>query len=167
MSGNLSFTFATIDDLEKIVATYNASIPGRLATADLEPVPVESKVKWFQEHNEQSRPLWLIHSDDQYAGWLSFSSFYGRPAYSKTVEVSIYLESGAQGKGIGKQCLLFAEEEARKRNILTLLGFIFGHNTPSLNLFYKQGYEKWARLPEVADMEGTWRDLIIVGKKVS
>jgi len=46
------------------------------------------------------------------------------------------------------------------------LGFIFGHNEPSLRLFYSQGFEKWAQLPEVADMEGVWRDLIIVGKKV-
>lgn len=162
----LHFTYAQLSDLPVIVATYNASIPGRLATADLEPVSVESKVNWFHEHHEDSRPLWLIHKDGQYAGWISFSSFYGRPAYNKTVEVSIYLEPAAQGKGIGKECLVFAAEEARKRNILTLLGFIFGHNTPSLNLFYKQGFEQWARLPEVADMEGTWRDLIIVGKKV-
>jgi phosphinothricin acetyltransferase len=166
MAMNLDFSYAAFEDLEKIVATYNASIPGRLATADLEPVSVESKVNWFREHNPESRPLWLIRYEGQYAGWISFSSFYGRPAYSKTVEVSIYLEPSAQGKGLGKACLLFAEEEARQRNILTLLGFIFGHNTPSLNLFYKQGYQKWAQLPEVADMEGTWRDLVIVGKKV-
>jgi phosphinothricin acetyltransferase len=167
MSGIVSFTYAQASDLEKIVATYNASIPGRFATADLEPVSVKSKLPWFHEHNESTRPLWLVHAGDQYLGWISFSSFYGRPAYSKTVEVSIYLETHAQGKGIGKECLIFAQKEARQRNILTLLGFIFGHNTPSLNLFYAQGFEKWAALPEIADMEGTWRDLIIVGKKVA
>ncbi len=166
MSNSLSFQFANFSDLEKIVNTYNASIPAKLATADLVPVSVESKVSWFNDHNETTRPLWLVYSGDKYLGWISFTSFYGRPAYNKTVEVSIYLEEDAKGKGIGKLCLQFALEEAKKRELKTLLGFIFGHNEPSLRLFYSLGFEKWAQLPEVADMEGVWRDLIILGKKV-
>lgn len=166
MSHTLAFQLAIFHDLERIVDTYNASIPGRLATADLHPVSVESKVKWFSEHNETTRPLWIVKDNDVYIGWVSFSSFYGRPAYDKTVEVSIYLNENAKGKGFGKECLQFALEEAKKRGLKTLLGFIFGHNEPSLRLFASLGFEKWAQLPEVADMDGTWRDLIIVGKKV-
>lgn len=166
MKTSPEFVIAGAHDLQKIVATYNASIPGRLATADLEPVSIESKQKWFEEHNEARRPLWIVMLNNEYAGWISFSSFYGRPAYDKTVEVSIYLEPSAQGKGLGRACLQFAEAEAQKRSINTLLGFIFGHNEASLQLFYKEGFEKWAQLPEIADMEGVWRDLIIVGKKV-
>lgn len=166
MSESLTFQFANVDDLERIVGTYNASIPAKLATADLLPVSVKSKIAWFNDHNESTRPLWLVHSGDKYIGWISFTSFYGRPAYNKTVEVSIYLEEDAKGKGRGKLCLQFAIEEAKKREIKTLLGFIFGHNEPSLRLFYSQGFEKWAQLPEIADMEGVWRDLIILGKKV-
>lgn len=163
---SISFVYARQQDLERIVATYNASIPSRLATADLEPVSIESKQNWFDEHEPAKRPLWLVYTDDEYAGWISFSSFYGRLAYSKTVEVSIYVDPKFQGRGFGKKCLQFAEEQAKERGIITLLGFIFGHNEASLQLFYKQGFIKWAQLPEVADMEGTWRDLIIVGKKV-
>lgn len=166
MDSDIHFTIANSGDLEKIVGTYNASIPGRLATADLELVSTESKVKWFEEHNEKERPLWVIEFKSEYAGWLSFSSFYGRPAYDQTIEVSIYLEPSMQGKGLGKKCLLFSEKEAKKRNIKTLLGFIFGHNEASLKLFYALGYEKWAHLPQIANMDGHLRDLIIVGKKI-
>jgi L-amino acid N-acyltransferase YncA len=162
----IQFQFANPDDLTKIVGTYNSSIPGRLATADLEPVSVASKQKWFDEHNESHRPLWIILSGNEYAGWMSFSSFYGRPAYQATVEVSIYLEPKFHKKGIGQVALQFAEQEAVKRNITTLLGFIFGHNEPSLRLFRNNGYLDWARLPQIANMEGVLRDLIIVGKKV-
>lgn len=163
----IQFILATQKDLEKIVGTYNASIPGRLATADLTPVSIESKQKWFDEHNEAKRPLWIITYNNEYAGWMSFSSFYGRPAYDATIEVSIYIEPSMQGKGIGKEALKFAEPEAKKRKINTLLGFIFGHNESSLNLFYKQAYAKWAHLPEIANMEGVLRDLIILGKKLN
>ncbi len=56
----IEFQFARQSDLKKIIGTYNASIPDRLATADLEAVSVESKQKWFDDHNDADRPLWII-----------------------------------------------------------------------------------------------------------
>jgi phosphinothricin acetyltransferase len=49
----------------------------------------------------------------------------------------------------------------------TLLGFIFGHNLPSLKLFDAFGFERWATMPRVATLDGVERDLIIVGKRVA
>ena len=49
----------------------------------------------------------------------------------------------------------------------TVLGFIFGHNKPSLALFEKFGFETWAHLPRVANLDGVERDLIILGKRVA
>ncbi len=162
----LEFIHATLDELPAIVATYNATIPSRLVTADLEPVSVVSRLQWFNAHSKEKRPLWIVKADGVYAGWMSFNSFYGRPAYDGTVEVSIYLESPFQGKGLGKACLQYAQVIAPQLKINTLLGFIFGHNEPSLQLFYKFGYEKWAHLPKIANMEGIERDLLILGKRV-
>ncbi len=47
-----------MDDLPAIVAIYNASIPGRLATAVLEPVKLDDRVAWFQAHTPQ-HPIWV------------------------------------------------------------------------------------------------------------
>jgi L-amino acid N-acyltransferase YncA len=162
---SIQFEYATQKDLEAIVATYNATITSRLVTADLEEVSVQSKQVWFDAHSNDKRPLWLILVNGNYAGWMSFNSFYGRPAYDGTVEVSIYLEENYRGQGLGKMCLQKAITESPQLNIHTLLGFIFGHNETSLNLFYKFGFQKWAHLPQVANMDGEMRDLIIVGLK--
>jgi L-amino acid N-acyltransferase YncA len=162
----LEFRYAVEEDLPAIVATYNSTIPSRLVTADLEAVSVESKVNWFRSHSTSKRPLWIVSSEGKYAGWMSFNSFYGRPAYDGTVEVSIYLESTFRGKGIGTACLKKAIETAPGLAIHTLLGFIFGHNLNSLQLFYREGFEKWAFLPAVADMKTMMADLVIVGKKI-
>lgn len=166
MLNNIILKNATLNDLPAIIGTYNSTVAGRLVTADLEPVSVDSKKDWFVNHNAETRPLYIIEVENKYAGWMSFNSFYGRPAYNKTAELSIYLESSMHGKGLGSYCLHYAVERCPTLNITSLLGFIFGHNEPSLKLFYKHGFEKWAHLPEIADMEGTLRDLIIVGKKV-
>jgi L-amino acid N-acyltransferase YncA len=163
----IEFINATLNDLPRIVSTYNSTVASRLVTADLEPVCIASKEGWFVSHNPQKRPLWLVLTDGEYAGWMSFNSFYGRPAYDGTVEVSIYLEEKSRGKGLGKACLQKAIDVAPSLKINNLLGFIFGHNEPSLKLFYQFGFEKWAHFPKVANMDGIERDLIILGKRVS
>ena len=163
----IKFTDAQSHDLIRIVSTYNSTIASRLVTADLEPVTVESKQAWFDAHSPNRRPLWIVEADDLYAGWMSFNSLYGRPAYDGTVEVSIYLEESARGKGIGKNCLQKAFDVCPELNIKTLLGFIFDHNEPSLKLFYNMGFEKWAHLPKIANMIDAERGLIILGKRVT
>ncbi len=163
---NINFIHAQINDLPKIVKTYNSTVASRLVTADLEPVTVESKQAWFDAHTPNRRPLWIVEVDGTYAGWMSFNSFYGRPAYDGTVEVSIYLEESTRGKGLGKACLQKAFDACAALNIKTLLGFIFDHNEPSLKLFYNMGFEKWAHLPKIANMGDAERGLIILGKRV-
>ena len=164
---NITFTHAQQSDLIKIVGTYNSTIASRLVTADLEPVSTESKQHWFDAHSPNRRPLWIIEIDGIYVGWMSFNSFYGRPAYDGTVEVSIYLEETARGKGLGKICLQKAFDVSTELHIKTLLGFVFDHNEPSLKLFYNMGFEKWAHLPKIANMIDAERGLIILGKRLS
>ena len=100
------------------------------------------------------------------AGWLSYSSFYGRPAYQATCELSIYLAPEFRGRGLGSLLLCRALEHAPRIQVTTLLGFIFGHNQPSLRLFEKHGFARWGCLPRVAVLDGIERDLIIEGRRV-
>jgi L-amino acid N-acyltransferase YncA len=155
-------------DWERIVAIYNSTVPSRLVTADTEPVTVESRARWFQEHTPEHRPLWVLESmDKSILGWVSFQSFYGRPAYNATVEISIYLDPSARGRGLGKSILDFSIEHARAFGVKTILGFIFSHNEPSLRLFRSAGFEEWANLPNVAVLDGVERGVKILGKRIA
>ena len=56
-------------------------------------------------HTEE-RPLYIAENEKRdIVGWISFESFYGRPAYAKTAEVSIYLHEDHRGKGAGSAVL--------------------------------------------------------------
>jgi L-amino acid N-acyltransferase YncA len=156
---------ATPDDLDAIVAIYNTTIPSRMVTADTEPVTASSRRAWFDEHGG-TRPLWVVESAGVIAAWLSFSSFYGRPAYAKTSEISIYVDAAHRRHGTGRVLLERAIAHAPSLGITTLLGFIFGHNTPSLRLFEAHGFARWGTLPGVAELDGVSRDLVIVGRTV-
>ncbi|PLZ03725.1 N-acetyltransferase [Burkholderia sp. WAC0059] len=164
---SLAFRDATLDDLPAIVEIYNATVPSRQVTADLEPVSVESRLPWFRAHGPDTRPLWVVEEAGRVVAWLSFSDFYGRPAYRHTAEVSIYLAEAARGKGLGRQLLAAALEAAPRLRIDTVLGFVFGHNEPSLRLFRRFGFEPWGTLPRVAVLDGVERDLVILGKRMA
>lgn len=153
-------------DLPGIVAIYNSTVPGRMATADTEPVSVESRREWFREHRPGFRPLWVAEIDGRVVAWLSFSSFYGRPAYNATAEISIYVAPEFRRRGIGRELLQRAIDYAPSIGVRTILGFVFAHNEPSLRLFRDQGFRQWAYLPRVAELDGIERGLIIVGRRV-
>jgi phosphinothricin acetyltransferase len=152
-------------DLPAIVAIYNSTIPSRIVTADVEPVTVESRSAWF--HNRSShRPLWVIEIDDVIAGWLSVQSFYGRPAYSATAELSVYVSSDYRRQGIATELMEQAIVTSPSLDITTLLGFIFAENEPSVKLFKQFGFEQWGFLPDVAHFDAETRNLVILGKKI-
>jgi L-amino acid N-acyltransferase YncA len=163
----LTYRDATRDDLPAIVAIYNSTVPSRQVTADLEPVSIDSRRAWFAAHDPQRRPLWVVEAGGPVIAWLSFSDFYGRPAYGHTAEVSIYLDPGARGKGLGKALLEEALNVAPRLDIDTVLGFVFGHNEPSLRLFHGFGFADWGVLPRVAVLDGVERDLVILGRRLS
>jgi phosphinothricin acetyltransferase len=165
---DLTYRDANDSDLKRIVEIYNSTIPSRMVTADTELVSVESRQKWFEEHNSNRRPLWVIEDKtNTIIGWVSFKSFYGRPAYDGTVEISIYLDEQHRGKGLGKEVLKYCIVNAAKFGIKTLLGFIFSHNEPSLRLFRHFGFEDWATMPNIALLDEKERGLKILGKRIA
>lgn len=165
---HLTFRDALQADLPRIVDIYNSTVASRLVTADTSPVSVDSRQKWFDEHDASKRPLWLVEDDQSnILGWVSFQSFYGRPAYDATVEISIYLDEQQRGKGLGKQILRYCINRAPELGVHTLLGFIFAHNTPSISLFEKMGFQEWAHLPDIATLDGVERSLKILGKRIN
>jgi L-amino acid N-acyltransferase YncA len=157
---------AQAHDLKSIVAIYNASIPGRMATADVEPVAVAAREAWFREFDPARRPLWVWRANSAVEGWLSFRSFYGRPAYHATVEVAFYVDPAAQRRGIARALLTHAIEAAPALGIRTVLAFVFAHNPASLSLLRSTGFSEWGRLPRVAELDGIERDVTIFGLRV-
>ena len=135
-----SIRSATAADLPAIVAIYNAAIPGRMSTADTEPVSVGDRQEWFSGFDAASRPLWVYEADGAVLGWLGLRSFYGRPAYRKTVESAVYVHPAHQREGIARRLLDHALTECPKLGIATVLAFVFAHNMPSMTLFEAQGF---------------------------
>ena len=162
-----SFRLAAESDLPAIVAIYNATIPGRMVTAELALVTVEARRPWFEAHQNLSQPLWVLaDAAGSVVAWMSFDTFFPRAAYDGTVMMAIYVAETHRRLGLGRRLVSEAVARAPALGLHTLLGYIFAHNAPSLRLFESHGFARWAHLPRVAVLDGIERDLIIVGRRV-
>ena len=163
---NLSIRLAAIDDLPRIVEIYNQSIAGKQATADLQPVSVADRQAWFDAHTG-NRPLVVAQNSlDEIVGWGSLSDLYARPAYHISTEISIYVAQEAKGQGVGKALVNYLIEVAPSCGVQQVVALIFAHNTPSLAMFSKLGFEPWGKFKQVCDMKGFIADVVILGKSV-
>ena len=154
-------------DIDAIVAIYNATVPSRMVTADTEPVSVESRRPWFAEHSPSRHPLWVVEDEGAVVAWFSFQPFYRRAAYDATAEISVYVAESQRRRGIGRGLVEEAIDRAPKLGLKTLIAYVFGHNEPSLRLFEGLGFERWALLPGVTELDAVERDVVILGRRVS
>lgn len=145
-------------DLPRIVEIYNESIPGGWSTADTLPVTVEARRPWFAERDPNRRPIWVAEFDgptseanqrngsggsatSEIIGWISLSSFYrGRPAYDATAEISTYIASDWQRRGIGKRLKQAMIAHCPALGVTTLVSMHFDHNPASDRINQELGF---------------------------
>jgi phosphinothricin acetyltransferase len=151
-------------DLPAIIEIYNATVPTRVVTAELEPTTVEARLPWFREHSPDQYPFWVAELDGHVIGWLDFKKFLPRCAYRGTAEISVYVDEQFRRQRVGQRLLEQAIARAPSLGITALVGLIFGHNEPSLKLFERLGFDRWALLPGVAQLDGVERDLVMMGQ---
>jgi L-amino acid N-acyltransferase YncA len=157
---------AAASDLPAVVSIYNASIPGRMATADLEPVTVAEREEWFRGFDPERRPLWVHEQDGDIGGWMGLRSYYRRPAYHRTVEAHVYVDPAHRRRGIAHDLLDNAIQQAPAKDIGNILAFVFVHNQPTVTLFEAHGFQRWGLLPRVCELDGVERDVLILGRRV-
>jgi L-amino acid N-acyltransferase YncA len=163
-AGELRIRDAFESDLPAIIDIYNATVPTRIVTAELEPTTVEARLPWFREHSPDQYPFWVVDNDCRVIGWLDFKQFLPRCAYRGTAEISVYVQEKFRRQGVARRLLEEAIARAPSLGINAIVGLIFGHNQPSLRLFERLGFERWGLLPRIAQLDGNKRDLVIMGR---
>lgn len=156
----------TAADEQAIVDIHNSAIPGRMASGYLQPVTVEQRRGWLDAHSPDHRPLLVAVLDKQVIGWGCLSQLFQREAYDITAEASVYVTPEAQGSGVATAIFESLFARCPKLGVENIVSLIFGHNEPSIRLHRKLGFEDWGFMPAVTDMDGTRRDVVILGKKI-
>ena len=177
---------ATETDLPAILAIYNHAVLHGTATAEYEPVSLESYQKKFayrQAHNLPwlvaiepaltSSPSPLVEGETEretvhgergameagrVVGWSALSFYHERIGYRFTVENSVYVAPDAQGKGVGKALLAPLIEAARERGFHVIVASIDSANEASRRLHARFGFVEGGCLPQIITKFGQWLD---------
>ncbi|MEW6094243.1 MAG: N-acetyltransferase family protein [Chloroflexota bacterium] len=161
-----SVRLAAFTDLPRIVGIYNQAIAAGNATADTIPLTVEQRQNWFQFHTPDAYPIYVYEQDGQVLGWLSVNPYRGRPALSRTAEVSYYVDYSHHGGGIGSALLAHALADALRIGKKVYLAILLEWNVGSIHLLEKYGFERWGHLPEVAEFDGKLCGQFYYGRRV-
>ena len=158
---------ATEADLPAIVDVYNQSIPGGWSTADTQPVAVADRVEWFRRFDAARRPIWVAEVEGKVVATVYLSSFYaGRPAYAATAEISMYIATAYQRRGIGRRLKQWVIDQCPRLGVTTLLSMHFDHNEATRRLNASFGFEELGHLTEIAVVRGEKRGLVISALRI-
>jgi len=160
---------ATLKDLPAIVAIYNQAVLQGNCTADIEVLHASQQKEWFFEHPPGKYPIAVMtgESEDEIWGWYSLSSHRkGRMALANVAEISYYVDSEQQRKGIGKQLMAHALLGAPKCGLHNLFAILLDTNLVSVAFLEQNGFSRWGHLPDIAEFPDRICGQFIYGRKV-
>ena len=103
---------------------------------------------------------WLVYEENgKLMGYAYASDWKSRCSYRYSVESSVYLAHGTQGKGIGSKLYEALLEKISGLEIHAVIGGIAQPNEASIALHEKFGFEKVAHFKEVGYKFNKWIDV--------
>ncbi len=154
---------ATVDDAEAIRGIYNPEVLESTVTFDLVPRSLEEQRAWLVARSGIHAVL-VAEDAGEVVGFASLSPYKERPAYSTSVEDSVYVRRDQQGRGVGKALLAELLELATSHGFHAVMGRIVGGHDASIRLHRSVGFEIVGTEREVGRKFGRWLDVVVMQK---
>lgn len=119
--------------------------------------------EWDRSHLDHSRLVAM--EGGQVAGWAALTPVSGRCVYAGVAEISVYIDQGHRGKGIGKALLEAVIASSEANNIWTLQAGIFPENAASIRLHETAGFRRVGIRERIGKMGDRWRDTVLFEKR--
>ena len=119
--------------------------------------------QWDKAH--LSIPRLVMTEDDRVVAWAALSPVSARLVYAGVAEVSVYVATENQGKGIGKHILEQLIAHSEQNNFWTLQAVIFPENKSSLKIHEQLGFRMIGVRERIGKMNGIWRSTILLERR--
>jgi L-amino acid N-acyltransferase YncA len=153
---------ATADDLYSILAIYNDAIVNGTALWLDEPVDLANRAAWLRAQQEKNFPVLVAEVDGAIAGYASYGLWREYSGFRNTLDDSVYLVAGQQGRGIGSALLGALIAHGRDAGFHVMIADIESGNLASIALHKKFGFVTAGVVPEVGTKFGAWLDLTVM-----
>ncbi|MFE5627814.1 GNAT family N-acetyltransferase [Streptomyces sp. NPDC056470] len=155
----------TEGDLAPLTELYNHYVRETAITFDTEPFTPERRLPWLRSYPEDGPHRLLVAHDDRKGtesrilGYATSSAFRPKPAYSTSVEVSVYLSPDAAGRGIGTLLYERLFEALATEDVHRAYAGIALPNEPSVRLHTRFGFRHIGTYGEVGRKFGRYWDV--------
>lgn len=153
---------ATVEDSEAIRRIYNAEVTGSTVTFDLVPRTAEQQQAWLAQRSGAYAALVAVDDQGEVLGFGSLSPYRDRPAYSTTVEDSVYVDRRRRGTGVGRSVLEGLVDTATAHGFHAVIARIVGGHDASIALHERVGFEIVGTEREVGRKLGRWLDVVVM-----
>lgn len=162
----MQLRLATLDDADAIREIYNLEVTTSTVTFDLVPRSLEEQRAW-QSARSGAHAVLVAETEGVVAGFGSLSQWRDRPAYSTTVEDSIYIHRDRQGAGLGKALLTELLATATAHGFHACMARIVGGHEASIALHRSCGFEVVGTEREVGRKFNRWLDVVLMERMLS
>jgi L-amino acid N-acyltransferase YncA len=151
------------DDVPAIAAIYREAVLHGTASFELEAPAPEEIARRRQALLDADYPYLVATVDGAVVAYAYAGPFRPRAAYRHTVEDSIYVADGWQGRGVGRTllaALLQRCEALGFRQVIAVIGD--SASAGSIALHRTLGFADAGLLPAVGYKHGAWRDIVLM-----
>jgi len=148
-------------DAEAITAIRNDVIEHSTATWTTLPVSPDDGRAWLAE-NLARRSAYVAETGGQVIGYANWAPWRPKDGYRYTVEDSVYLTDGHQGRGLGANLLRALIVGAGESGAHVMMACIEASNARSVVLHERLGFEVVGTAREVGTKFGRWLDLTMM-----
>jgi L-amino acid N-acyltransferase YncA len=117
--------------------------------------------------NPPGRPADNASNPSGPIGWASLNVFNAREAYRFVADISVYVERGWRGKGVGRVLLEKLTELGRAHGFHKLVLSAFPGNAGGMALYAGSGFRTVGIYHEQGQLDGKWVDTIVMEKLLS
>ena len=153
---------ARLDDAEAIRSIYNLEVTQSTVTFDLVPRSLLDQQRWLEQHAGAHPAVVAVDDGDFVVGFASLSPYRSRPAYSTTVEDSVYVRRDRQRQGVGRALLQELLRLATLHGFHSVIGRIVDGHQASIALHRLCGFELVGVEKEVGRKFGRWLDVVVM-----
>ena len=150
---------ASAADADTLARIYNYYVENTVITFEEEPVSAQAMAARVAEVQALSLPWLVAEVDKKVVGYAYANKWKVRSAYRHSVETTIYLEHGHEGRGVGKTLYAALLPHLRARGIHAAIGGAALPNDASVALHEKLGFDHVATFREVGFKHGRWVDV--------
>jgi phosphinothricin acetyltransferase len=151
------------NDIPAITAIYRHSVLNGYGTFETDP-PGEAEMKIRRRLILIANyPFLVAEHAGKLVGFAYANTYRPRAAYAKTIENSVYVRDGLQGRGIGRKLLfelIHRSAEGGFRQMIAVIGD--SANLASIRLHEKLGFSLIGTMPSVGWKNGRWLDTVIM-----